>query len=197
LQVLPLHLHKFTNNFQFQILSSKQLQAEINKLKTQVRHLKTKVINLKPTDLAIEAKLAILESQKIETTIPLTIPLDISGIPETEIPTTQFLQTISKITFQKWYSIVTIVVEDISINAIALIDSGADLNCMEADIFPTKYCERINENLSNANGEPLSISFKPNRGYIKNDGYCFKNTFLIVDNITSDIILGTPFLTQI
>jgi len=53
-----------------------------------------------------------LESQKLEPTIPPTIPIDISGIPETEIPTKQFLQTISKITFQKWYSIVTVVVED-------------------------------------------------------------------------------------
>jgi len=89
------------------------------------------------------------------------------------------------------------VVEDISINAVALIDSGADLNCIKGAIIPTKYCERTNENLSSANGEPLSISFKLNKGYIKNDGYCFKNTFLIVNNITNDIILGTPFLTQI
>jgi len=43
----------------------------------------------------------------------------------------------------------------------------------------------------------LSISYKLDKGYIKNDGYCFKNTFLIVDNIINDLILGTPFLTQI
>ena len=116
--------------------------------------------------------------------------MDISGIPKTEILTTQFLQTISKITFQKWYSIV-------KLNAIALIDSGADLNCIKGVIIPTKYCERTNEHLASANGEPLSISYKLNKGYIQNDGYCFKNTSLIVDNITNDIILGTPFLTPI
>ena len=73
------------------------------------------------------------------------------------------MQTISKITFQKWYSIVKLVVEDISINAIALIDSGADLNCIKGGIIPTKYCERTNEHLASANGEPLSISYKLNK----------------------------------
>ena len=99
------------------------------------------------------------------------------------------MQTISKITFQKWYSIVTLVVEDMSVNAIALIDSGADLNCIKEGIIPTKYCERRNEHSASANGEPLSISYKLNKEYIQNDGYCFKNTFLIADNITNDIIL--------
>jgi len=84
-----------------------------------------------------------------------------------------------------------------STNTVALIDSGAYVNCIKRGIIPTKYCEKTNEGLSSANGTPLTISYKLNKGYIKNDNYCFKNTFLIVDNITSDLILGTPFLTQI
>ena len=84
----------------FQEVTTKELQTEINELKTQVRYLKAEVINLKFNDSAIEAKLAIIESQKMETTIPPTIPLDISGIPETEVPTPQFLQTISKLPFK-------------------------------------------------------------------------------------------------
>jgi len=138
-----------------------------------------------------------LQSPSANTKIPNTIPVDIAGIPEEEIPTQQFLQTISKITFQKWFSIVTLAVEDFSTNTVALIDSGADVNCIKRGIIPTKYCEKTNERLSSANGTPLTISYKLNKGYIKNDNYCFKNTFLIVDNITSDLILGTPFLTQI
>jgi len=136
-----------------------------------------------------------MQPQKIE--IPPTIPIEISNISETEIPTKQFMQTISKITFQKWFSIVTLVVEDFSTNTVALIDSGADVNCIKKGIVPTKYCEKSNEGLASANGTPLNISYKLNKGYIKNDGYCLKNTLLIVDNMTSDLILGTPFLTQI
>jgi len=117
------------------------LQIEINDLKTQVKYLKTEVMALKTADLRIEAKLTLLQSQKTDQQIPSSIPVDISGISEAEIPTTQFLRTIFKITFQKWYSIVTLVVEDISVNAIALIDSAADLNCIKGGVIPTKYCD--------------------------------------------------------
>ena len=71
------------------------------------------------------------------------------------------------------------------------------MNCIKQGIVPTKYCEKSKEELASANGTALNISYKLNKGYIKADGYCFKNTFLIVDNMTSDLILGTPFLTQI
>jgi len=181
----------------FQQVTTKDLQTEINELKTQVRYLKTEVMNLKTAELTIEAQLALLEAQKADPAIPQSIPIDISGIPHTEIPTPQFLQMISKITFQKWYSIVTLVVEDISLNTIALIDYGADLNCIKGGVILTKYCELTNESLSSANGESLSISYKLDKRYIKNNGCCSKNTCSIVDNITNDLILGTPFLTQI
>jgi len=126
----------------FQQITTKDLQTEINELKKQVKYLKTEVMHLKTADLRIEAKLALLQSQKTDLEIPSPIPVDISGISEAEIPTTQFLQTISKIAFQKWYSIVTLVVKDI-----ALINSGADLNCIKGGVIPTKYCERTNEGL--------------------------------------------------
>jgi len=71
------------------------------------------------------------------------------------------------------------------------------VNSIKRGIVPTKYCEKSNEGLSSANGTPLNISYKLNKGYIKIDGYCLKKTFLIVDNMTSDLILGIPFLTQI
>jgi len=71
------------------------------------------------------------------------------------------------------------------------------VNCIKRGIVPAKYCEKSKEELASANGTALNISYKLNKGYIKADGYCFKNTFLIVNNTTSDLILGTPFLTQI
>ena len=91
----------------------------------------------------LEAKLALLQIQPQKIEIPTNaIPLEISNIPETEIPNKQFLQTISKITFQKWFSIVTLTVEDFSTNTVALIDSGADVNCIKRGIIPTKYYEK-------------------------------------------------------
>ena len=181
----------------FQQITTKELQQEINQIKGEIKYLKNEVINLKTNDLTIEAKLALLQLPPQQSEIPSTVPIEISNISEKEIPTNQFIQMISKITFQKWFSIVTLIVEDFSKDLVALIDSGADVNCIKKGIVPTKYCEKSNEGLASANGSALHISYKLNKGYIKADGYCFKNTFLIVDNMTSDLILGTPFLTQI
>jgi len=101
------------------------------------------------------------------------------------------------VTIQKWYSIVKIVVNDFSTSAATLIDSRADQNCIREGIIPAKYCERTKEQLCSTNGEPFIIRYKLNKGYIQNNGCCFKNVFLIAQNITHDVILGTPFLTQI
>jgi len=151
-----------------------------NDLQAQVFLLKTEVVSLKAKDLEIEAKIAILETNKANPSIVPNLDFDIS-----------------QVTFQKLYSVVKLVVNDFSINTVALIDSGTDQNCIKGGIILTKYCERTKEHLASANDEPLSIQYKLNKGYIQNDGYGFKNVFFIVDNITNDIIVGTPFLTQI
>ena len=119
-------------------------------------------------------------------------PIKVSNIDNLSIPTKQ-----STITFQNWFSQVTLIVEDFSKDLVALIDSGADTNCIKQGIVPTKYCEKSNENLARADGTALIINYKLNKGYIKANSYCFKNTFLIVDTITNNLILGTPFLTQL
>ena len=49
------------------------------------------MLNLKTTDLTIEAKLAILQSPPPNTEMQNTVPVDIIGIPEAEIPSQQFL----------------------------------------------------------------------------------------------------------
>ena len=49
----------------------------------------------------------------------------------------KFLETISRINFQKWHSKVRIVIsKDFEFEAIALINSGADLNCIQEGIIP-------------------------------------------------------------
>jgi len=88
-----------------------------------------------------------------------------------------------------------LVIKDFSTNIIALIDSGANINCIKGVIVLTKYCECTKENLCSANGEPLNIKYKLNKGCIQNDDHSFKK--FNVNNISNDIILSTPFLTQI
>ena len=85
----------------FQQITTKDLQREINQIKNEVKYLKDEVLNLKTNDLTLEAKLALLQNPPQQVEIPASIPLEISQIADTEISTQQFIQTISKITFQK------------------------------------------------------------------------------------------------
>ena len=50
---------------------------------------------------------------------------------------------------------------------------------------------------NSANGSSLEVSYKLRKGYINVQNNSFKNVFIIVKNITNDIILGTRFLSQI
>ena len=60
---------------------------------------------------------------------------DIAQEPSSET----FLQTISRINFQKWHSKVRIVIsKDFEFEVVALIDLGADLNCIQEG----RYCPR-------------------------------------------------------
>ena len=56
---------------------------------------------------------------------------------------------------------ITVVINDeYHLNSIALIDSGADQNCMQEGLIPTKYYEKTSERLSAANGSKLNIKDK-------------------------------------
>lgn len=92
---------------------------------------------------------------------------------------------------------IKLTIDDFNIETVAFIDSDADQNCIKEGLVPTKFCDKTREQLMSANGAPLKIKYKLDKVYICNDGYCFKNTFFIVKDITNDLILGTPFLTQI
>ena len=57
-----------------------------------------------------------------------------------------FLETISRINFQKWHSKVRIIInKDFEFEVIALIDSKADLNCIQEGIIPSKYFRKTRE----------------------------------------------------
>ena len=97
LRLLPFHkvFYRYPIQNPYKQITTKYLQAEVNELKGQVRILKSEVLNLKTKDLEIEVKLSILESQRASSSSSLETPLDISGIPETEILHNQFLHTMS------------------------------------------------------------------------------------------------------
>ena len=63
----------------------------------------------------------------------------------------KFLDTISRINFQKWHSKVRIVInKDFEFEVTALIESGANLNCIQEGIIPSKYFRKTKERLTSA-----------------------------------------------
>ena len=83
------------------------------------------------------------------------------------------------------------------LNKIALLDSGADRNCIVEGLIPTKYLQKGTTKLFSATSERICIINKLSNAHICNDGICLANDFVITKNINEKIILGIPFITQI
>ncbi|GAV83855.1 hypothetical protein CFOL_v3_27300, partial [Cephalotus follicularis] len=112
-----------------------------------------------------------------------------------EETSTKFIILIERITYQKWHINIIIVIQDsFKLQTIALIDSGAQMNCIQEGLVPTKYFEKTKQRLSTTNGENLSAKFKIPDVHICNDGICIKQTFILVKDLDIGIFLGQPFL---
>ena len=106
-----------------------------------------------------------------------------------------FLSLIDRVIFQKWHTKITLVInKEFSLTEIALIDSGADMNCIQEGLIPLKYYEKSSERLTQAKGEKLIINYKIPSVHICNDGICFETVFVLIKDLPSKIILGTPFM---
>ena len=89
-----------------------------------------------------------------------------------------FLSLIDRIIFQKWHTKITLVInKEFSLTKIALIDSSADMNCIEEGLIPLKYYEKSSERLTQVNGEKLIINYKIPNVHICNDEICFETIF--------------------
>ena len=90
-------------------------------------------------------------------------------------PSQKFLETISRINFQKWHSKVRIIInKDFEFEVIALIDSGADLNCIQEGIIPSKYFKETRERLTSTSSGKMQIEFKIPTTHVCQDNTCFK-----------------------
>ena len=106
-----------------------------------------------------------------------------------------FLSLIDRVIFQKWHTEITLVInKEFSLTEIALIDLGADMNCIQEWLIPLKYYKKSSERLTQANGEKLIINYKIPNVHICNDGICFEIVFVLIKDISSKIILGNPFM---
>ena len=65
-----------------------------------------------------------------------------------------FLNTISQITYKKWFVNIKIVINnEFQVQTITLLDIGANLNCIKESLIPIKYFEKTKESLHATNGK--------------------------------------------
>ncbi|KAK2987236.1 hypothetical protein RJ640_017426 [Escallonia rubra] len=121
--------------------SIQDLQGEILSLKRDVKTLSTRISLLELHN--IEEVRSEEEEEEIylnDNNNRLKINPDI--INDTKIPSPskeQEILSIDRVVFQKWYVSIKIVIsKDFTFEGIALIDSGADLNCIKEGLVPTK-----------------------------------------------------------
>ena len=151
------------------------LQEEIKDTKTEMRNLKQELTILRVDHGLMDLRIKNLENISHiegEEKTPSLNPSD----EETVNPTAKmepepsngtFLQTINRINFQKWHSKVKIVIaKDFEFEVVALIDSGADLNCIQEGIIPSKYFRKTKERLTSASGGKMQIEFKIPKAHV-------------------------------
>ncbi|KAH9681064.1 hypothetical protein KPL71_026798 [Citrus sinensis] len=175
--------------------SIQDLQKEIKDIKLEIKDLKEKQKSDSNTiQLLLQKQLQ--DNSDNESTPDDDDHIDqkvenIKSVPK------DFLFVLKQITTRKYLVKITLVFsKDFAMDAIALFDTGADLNCIREDIVPKRFHEKTNERLSAANNSKLKVNSKVEAS-IYNDEIEFKTSFVLTNNIHHAIILGTPFINLI
>jgi hypothetical protein len=177
------------------------LQLELKNVKTELKQLKEGHHNLEQDVnlLKIELKLksaansaansaASSHNSEADDEEPKQLEDEVVHLQE------NIILLLDRIHIKKWYSKVTIVINDFKLNVIALIDSGADLSCIQEGLIPTRFYSKSKEVLRSASGSKMHINYELNNAHVCQDNVCFKQSFVLVKNMSDKVILGLPFI---
>ncbi|RDX88180.1 hypothetical protein CR513_30260, partial [Mucuna pruriens] len=76
-----------------------------------------------------------------------------------------------------------------------LIDSRADVNCIQEGLILIQYYEKTLEGVTSTNGFKMNIQYKLSNARVCKGQICYNTSFVLVKNINTPMVLGTPFLT--
>ena len=163
------------------------LQIDINNLKNKIKELKSENFILKGMVEQIIAQVISIKDRIKYCNNPL---MDSSSLdrhnyfgesPHKDDNKDEFLNIIDRMIFQKWYTKITLVVhKEFSLTIIALVDSSADMNCIQEGLIPSKYYESTTDRLTQANGDRLKISNKLTKAYIYNNEINLRTPFFFI-----------------
>ena len=78
-----------------------------------------------------------------------------------------------------------------------MIDFGADMNCIQEGMIPSKYYEKSTEKLFSTNGTQMKIKYELNNTHVCHEKNCFKIPSVLVKNMIDKVILGLPFINSL
>ncbi|KAI5335122.1 hypothetical protein L3X38_025255 [Prunus dulcis] len=165
------------------------LQLEVKKVKKELAELKQISQQLQTDNYTIKQNIASFLSPEHKN--HLESPHHSDEEPSEDQPV---VNLIKQVHLRKWYSKVTIFVQNFELTTVALFDSGADLNFIQEGLIPTRYYQKSRESLSTTSGKSLQLNFELPKAHICQNKVCFKTSFVLVKNITDEVILGLPFL---
>ena len=106
------------------------------------------------------------------------------------------MNAITKMIRQKWHIKIRIFIKpDFSNNIIALVDSGADINCIQEWLIPSEYFEKTLLRVVGANKQALGVEFKVSNVHVCNKNVCYKISLILVKDMNKEMILETHFLS--
>ena len=186
-------------------LTINDLQHEINVVKQEISKLKNEFKNIKSDNHSIEQELIVLKIDKNLDKHQSDNEQDEHKdgdessqqalLSDKGIVDNSQLSLINKLLPPKWFTKVKIVVShDYHFTVIAMIDSSADMNCIQEGLIPSKYFEKSTERLVSANGFQMKIKYELNNAHVCHDNVCFKISFVLVKNMIDKVILGLPFI---
>jgi hypothetical protein len=152
------------------------LQHEINNIKKEIIVLKSDLQNVKIDNKDLKQQLLLLNLQECfqdnkfdneDNDNKSEQSNEAESSNKAISDTVKIIRIIDKVVPSKWYSKVNIIVsQDYSLEFIALIDSGSDLNCIQEGLIPSKYFEKSIEKLNYASGNCLHIKYELNNVHI-------------------------------
>ncbi|KAK3204832.1 hypothetical protein Dsin_018878, partial [Dipteronia sinensis] len=184
------------------------LQTEVQKLKDEIRLIKITIAKLEhTTPIQTDNKNHIpinnknpnfnssSDSDQNQDNSPDEGISNQSALSTIINPSSPQIGQIKTYKIQKWYIEIDIrIAQDYNLIVNALVDTGADLNCMREALVPTKYLEKTTESLFGANKQQLDIKYKLANAKVCNQDICYTTDFVMVKTISQNVILGLPFL---
>jgi hypothetical protein len=192
------------------VITISDLQCEISNIKNDIVELKKEINVLKTSNKALEQEILLT---KLKSSFPECNSDNEdakSANSESSEHTTeeqsnnmlpndfQVISLLNKVFPPKWYTKVHIIVaKDYSFDALALMDTGADLNCIQEGLVPSIYFEKSMETLSSASGNRMQINFELNNAHVCQNKICFHVPSVLIKNMSEQVILGMPFIAMI